>query len=79
MVEEQPYQRSIYEDIILIFTLKKYGHQILSPKNCARKKEAHTEAESRLKRKSKVAKIVTAIHHFEKVIHQHPPPSVIIQ
>lgn len=47
MVEEQPYQRSIYEDIILIFTLKKYGHQILGTKNCARKKEAHIEAESR--------------------------------
>lgn len=31
------------------------------------------------KNKSKVTKIVTVIHHFEKVIHQHLPLLVIIQ
>lgn len=73
MSEKQSYQMSIYEDIILTFTLKNKVIRSLVQKNYAK------GGIQRLRVKINVtSKIVTAAHHYE-VIHQHSAPLVIIQ
>lgn len=63
--------------MILIFTMKKYGYKVFSPKNYAQKR-GHIQRLRVDKDECKVTKIMTTAHSYE-VIHQYPEPLVIIQ